>query len=484
MDGTLLYGSDPSYYMNVLRHAGTGSVTIADAVPSGTDFIIDLPIGNISSYLKAYRNYLDAKARLDKYESVLYNQKKEKGLSAEEWARSLDIKEVAVVNMHFDGKLRQLLFLRPGSKQAAKGIASFENEGFPATVFGDIFTAEEETAASFVKGWMVIGPWACVDEYSGMAFETLKERMSDCGLSDRIPQKGCGFWMYHSLSEDPNIIGTTFAPLMAEGFRNVISGVTYAPATVSAISKGDKMGLAIDVTRTDLPGGRAPLPVVRDTTVKVPSGEFKVMNSATGKENTLYQNSHLSICLRDENGKDVWGIPFKHRFCGYVKEVDFFKNDKLQYLFAADSKLYLIDRLGRFVGGTPVDLGKKIALGPEIYDFNGSKDYSAMVLFKDNTVGLYDLKGTPVPSWKGITSEETIKSLPELLEGNGKKYWIVRTSRQAFLCPFDGGEPIVKGEGSKMIRPDSNITINAKGAIAAKCHDGKERTFKLDKEKR
>ena len=485
MDGTLLYGSDPAFYMNVLRHAGTGSVGIADAVPSNTDLIIDLPIGNIGAYLKAYRNYLDAKSRLDKYEAQLSRQKKEAGQSAEDWVKSLDIKEVALVNLHFDGKLRQLLFLRPGGKRQNEGVNDFTQlAGFPKTVFGDIFTGEEESAYTVVNGWMVIGERDCLDEFSMMSFGSLRERLSACGLSDKIPQKGCGFWMYHSLTEDPNLIGTTFSPVMAKGFRDVIAGVTYAPAILAAMSGGDKMGLALNVTRTELPGGKAPVPSVRDTTVTVTNGEFKVTNSATGKINTLYQNKHLSICLKDENGKDMWGIPFKFPFRGYVKEVDFYKNGKLQYLFAADSKLYMIDRLGRFTGGTPVDLGKKISLGPEAYDFSGNKEYTAMVLFKDNTVGMYDLKGVPVPSWKGITSEETIKSLPELLEGGDRRYWIVRTSRQAFVCPFEGGDPVIFGEGKKMIRPDSEITINEKGAFTAKCHDGKERTFKLEKEKR
>ena len=443
------------------------------------------PIGNINSYIKAYRNYLDAKSRLDKYEAQLSRQKKDVGQSAEEWAKSLDIKEIAIVNLHFGGRLRQLLFLKPGGKRQGEGVSDFTiMAGFPKTVFGDIFTAEEESAYTIVNGWMVIGERDCLDEFSQMTFETLRERLTASGLADKIPQKGCGFWMYHSLTEDPNLIGTTFSPVMAKGFRDVIAGVSYVPAILSATSRGDKMGLSLDVKRTELPGGRAPVPSVRDTTVTVTNGEFKVTNSATGKINTLYQNKHLSICLKDENGKDMWGIPFKFPFRGYVKEVDFYKNGKLQYLFAADSKLYMIDRLGRFVGGTPVDLGKKISLGPEAYDFSGNNEYTAMVLFKDNTVGLFDLKGAPVPSWKGITSEETIKSLPEPLEGGGKRYWIVRTSRQAFVCPFEGGDPVIIGEGKKMIRPDSEITINEKGVFTAKCHDGKERTFKLEKEKR
>ena len=107
-----------------------------------------------------------------------------------------------------------------------------------------------------------------------------------------------------------------------------------------------------------------------------------------------------------------------------------------------------------------------------------------MVLHKDNTVGLYDLHGKKAASWNGITAKETIKSLPELLEGKNKKYWVVRTSRQTMVYPFEGGEPLVKGDGNKMIRPDSRITINEKGAVSAKCYDGKDRTFKLDNEKR
>jgi hypothetical protein len=171
-------------------------------------------------------------------------------------------------------------------------------------VFGEIFNGEEESASAIVNGWMVIGERDCLDEFTLMSFETLRERLSASGLSDKIPQKGCGFWMYHSWTEDPNLIGTSFSPVMAEGFRNVISGVSYVPAILSALSGGEKMGLKLDVTRTEIPGGKIPVPSVRDTTVTVSNGEFKVMNSATGKINTLYQNSHLSICLKDENGKD------------------------------------------------------------------------------------------------------------------------------------------------------------------------------------
>ena len=61
---------------------------------------------------------------------------------------------------------------------------------------------------------------------------------------------------------------------------------------------------------------------------------------------------------------------------------------------------------------------------------------------------------------------------------------ITGSFNQTLVYPFDGGDPLVKGEGGKMIRPDSKITFNEKGSVSAKCYDGKERTFKLNNEKR
>ncbi len=482
MRGTLLYSNEPSYYLNMLTHAGSSGVKIAEAVPSNVDFIIDIPIGNITSYIKSYRNYLDSRSRLDKFEALMETQKKEFGQNAEEWAKALDIKEVSVINLHFGDKLRGILMLRPGNKQKADKISGMKCAGYASAIFGNIFTVEEENTCALVKDWIVVGAEDCVKEYSKADFikETLAARFVTEGL-DRVPGKNCGAWVYHSLSEDPNLLETTFSPMMAKGCKKILKGASYVPVVISAGTEGGKVSLDFNLDRIMFGKGSVPTSLSgRDTTVIVPEGPFKVLNCATGKVNTLYQNSHLSICMRDENGKDVWGVPFKSRICGYVQEVDYYNNGKIQYLFAAGSRMYLIDRLGRFVSGFPAETGKIIAAGPAVYDFTGAKGYTAMVLHKDNTVGYYDLHGRQVPSWKGITADETIKSLPELLEGNGKKYWVVRTSAQTLVFPFSGGEVLVKGEGNKMIRPDSKVEITDKGFNAV-CYDGKERTFKSGK---
>ena len=60
----------------------------------------------------------------------------------------------------------------------------------------------------------------------------------------------------------------------------------------------------------------------------------------------------------------------------------------------------------------------------------------------------------------------------------GKKYWVVRTSIRTLLYGFDGGDPVTRDEGGKMIRPDSPVTPSSRG-ITVECYDGKTRELKL-----
>ena len=159
--------------------------------------------------------------------------------------------------------------------------------------------------------------------------------------------------------------------------------------------------------------------------------------------------------------------------------MDFYANGKLQILFGAGSRMYLIDRLGRFVKGFPVSLGKDILLGPQPYDFNGSHRYNVMVLHKDNTLEMYNMKGARPEGWKGIKAPETVKALPELVKVGGQSFWIVRTSIQTLVYPFMGGEPVTVFEGDRKIRPDSAVTVVDDSSVEVECYDGNRRTVRL-----
>ena len=173
-------------------------------------------------------------------------------------------------------------------------------------------------------------------------------------------------------------------------------------------------------------------------------------------------------------------MPFDGKLCGTAQNVDYYANGKLQIIFGSGSKIYVIDRLGRFVTGFPVDLGKEILVGPDVYDFNGTKAYNIMVLHKDNTIEMYNLKGRKPSSWKTIIAPETIKGLPEPVKVGGNTFWVVRTSIQTLIYPFSGGSALTSFKGDQMIRPDSEVKpLEDKVSVSVSCYDGQTRTVKL-----
>ena len=165
--------------------------------------------------------------------------------------------------------------------------------------------------------------------------------------------------------------------------------------------------------------------------------------------------------------------------CGAAGNVDYYANGKLQIIFGAGSDIYIIDRLGRFVPGFPVSLGKEILLGPDVYDFNGSRAYNIMVLHKDNTIEMYNLKGQQPAGWKTIGAAETIKGLPERIDVGGNTFWVVRTSIRTLIFPFLGGDPLTTFEGQKMILPSSAVRVVDEKSVEVECYDGHLRTVTL-----
>jgi len=282
-----------------------------------------------------------------------------------------------------------------------------------------------------------------------MPKKTLRDRLKEDN-ADNLSSYGVVY--YTDLT--PGIVSQVFMKPLDAPLRERVSDSGDHPLIITARMRDGRPRLSLRLTRS---GKEAEEAILRDTVVVVPKGPFTVRNSQTGKDNTFYQNAHLSLCLKDETGKDQWGVPFREPLCGFVENIDYYANGRIQFLFAAGTKLYLIDRLGRFVTGFPADLGKEILLGPAVYDFTGAHGYRVLVLHKDNTLEMYNLHGVKPEGWLGIRPEDRILSLPTLLPDGDRHYWKVRTSRGTLLYGFYGGEPISKKEAQTILKRTKNL---------------------------
>jgi hypothetical protein len=485
---------DPSDFMTVLSKSEPAVSKISKMLPSYTVSAISFPMKKSEPYISAYQTYMDSKQALQSLRRKQRTLESRTGVNPEEFVRRLDVREVARVTFMCGGALDTVNLVRTGRqdtvifkgtqnksfKDYVPSIHAWPFASFFGSVFGSFFELKDESCFTYMDGWIISGSLKAVEEYvEGRALEyDLLEYMADAGQKDMLATGESAMVGYFSFTESSSAHSGIFSKTLMPSLSHIFSDCDYCPAVLSVGKARSGMEVSVQMPRLTMMKTKAP-EFERDTVVTVPAGPFKVKNSGTGKMNTFYQNSHGAICLQEEGGKGLWGIPFDGKLCGTAYNIDYYANGKLQIIFGAGRKIYVIDRLGRFVTGFPIDLGKDILIGPDVYDFNGTKAYNIIVLHKDNTIEMYNLKGRKPSSWKTITAPETIKGLPERIEVGGSTFWVVRTSIQTLIYPFGGGPAITVFKGDQMIRPDSEVRVVEGNSVSVDCYDGKSRTVAL-----
>ena len=421
-----------------------------EILPYDTYSAVFMPFGDIGTYLDARRDFEDAWGRVKGFDHDL-NAAAGDLVSPKEWAIGLGVVEADKVTLSLDGTLREAVLLKISKDEKPCGPKLNPQRGYLRAVFGPSFNQNDSLYAVLPGKWMAFGTADVLEALGKAPGMSLKDRMDDARV--RVP---AGFSLYGSLTDNPAFAGEYLAAGPARSLERYVTGAAYAPLWASAVLSDGSRSISVSLSRR-MEKGEKMAGFLKDTTVIVPTGLFKVYNSDSKKDNFIYQNEHLAICLKDENGKGVWGIPFHQKICGAVENIDYYQNGRTQFLFAAGSSLYLLDRLGRFVNGFPVQLPKPVRLGPMVFDLSGAGGYNVLVLHKDNSIEMYNLHGQKPSSWMGIQSDEVIRALPEMLVSGGKHYWLVPTSGGDVLYGFYGGKPLSAKESAKILKATKNL---------------------------
>ena len=455
--GSFVHDGDADEFMTVFEDCRPSVSHVADVLPADVVSFVSLCAENLEEYVSSYKSYVDARQELHTMLSRQRSLGNASGIMPEALFEILDPQEVAKASFKVDGGVETVNLVRTTCKDAQiifKGndistmrgyrpqVHAWAYPSFVSSVYGDVFSLKDETCFTYIDGWVISGSRTAIEAYvqNGALDSTLAGRAVEAGKSDMFSRVPSVMMACHFLSQDRNCsvsgLSGSVAGLVGEAF-----GAEYAPVIFRAGKDKDCLTLNVEVYALTLKKQKN-ASSSKEHKVTVPSGPFKVKNSHTGKMNEFGLNSSKALSLKDETGKELWSVPFGKDICGAVHNVDYYANGKLQFIFASGTGIYVIDRLGRFVTGFPLDLGKEILLGPDLYDFNGARRYNIMVLHKDNTIEMYNLKGKKPDAWKGITAPETILSLPKRQTSGGKDFWVVETAGRTLTFPFYGGEPV------------------------------------------
>lgn len=455
-----------SALFDVAKGNSTKSVSI---VPANTFALLSISVKDLPNYIGLFARYKEYYKK--------GNREKEK--EALKWFSALNAQEISCATIPYGGSLESVTIIRSdaGRKNFFKRLFTKENlntvpqefsqKGYIAHLFGDYFNQTNEEKILYTERWVFIGPEKLIEEFAKESYASfsMDDFLSQTKARNLLGGKSTLLSMIMSGTSQPDSLTVFFRKEIKKELNRITSDNNLMiTAFQLQVNEEGALGSRFFVYADSLDKLPEPSGIniertaawERDTIVKIPPGPFQVKNFNTGDSEFLEQLPNLWLRLSDKNMKGLWAIPFASALCGNVEQVDYYRNGKLQMLFASGKKIHLLDRLGRFVYPFPKSVDSLILLGPKIYDINNNGDYSIMLLHTDNTLRLYDRFVLPHPSWNDITVGETIKSFPELIEVGANKYWILRTEVRTIIFTVNGN-PINLLSDKNRLQPDSPV---------------------------
>lgn len=460
--GLLTGDGDKKGYAEAVRRQEPAVTGVFGVLPYYTFAVASLKLSDRHSYLKSYYSFLEANRRATAYDRAASD-------SLADFLNRQDVSEIAVAGIQVSGKTQWINLFRTDRALSH----SPRDWNWLGSRYLPFMAGDGADQITLLPGWVITGPGAAIDEYvsNRALYISLDEYLSRNDVTAETSRKSV-LGVYLNFDAQGPRAYRMFRQPLAGGLKSAFDSTSFEmlscdfskDASGAPVVSGDFDALFAPEILNDQ---------VRDTVRQTREGPAKLVNPKTGEVNYLIQLPNRFIRYSDASGKGLWAAPLDSAIVGDVTLVDLYGDGNYVMLFAAGEKYYLLDRTARYVGRTPKSLGKKIAAGPSLFGLEGGAKQAFMVLFADNTLGLYTLDGDKYEGWKGIESRETITKLPTLISVEGKDYWVLRTAVQTVICRADGSRAALFEKNSRL-KPKSEVTPAGGSVVKVDCYDGKK----------
>lgn len=141
-------------------------------------------------------------------------------------------------------------------------------------------------------------------------------------------------------------------------------------------------------------------------------------------DEVLIQDSTRNISLFSNTGKLLWSVPLGDFMVSDIFQLDYFKNGKLQYLFATPGQLHIIDRLGNYVKSYPVAVPEKAIEFLSVVDYDHSKNYRFLIAGSEGRLWMFDKEGNNLEGWTPRQVNSTLSTAARHHRILGRDYLI------------------------------------------------------------
>jgi hypothetical protein len=201
-----------------------------------------------------------------------------------------------------------------------------------------------------------------------------------------------------------------------------------------------------------------------------------VKDHITNRFMVLCYDKNSNVYLINNDGQLLWKKKIKGLPQGDIKQVDYYKNGKIQYLFNTRDYIYLIDKNGNFVRNYPRKLNPAATNSLNLFDYQRRKDYRVLISQADKKTYNYYLNGNKVGGWVEPHSQNIVNETVKRVVANNKDYFLITDiDNNTQIVNRKGNERIkIRGEFKKARNSGFFVNrTNSKGIILTTNEQGK-----------
>jgi len=163
-----------------------------------------------------------------------------------------------------------------------------------------------------------------------------------------------------------------------------------------------------------------------------------VKNHYTKEREVVVQDDANNLYLLSNSGRVLWKKPLDSPIMSEVVQIDYYRNNKLQYLFNTANRIYLLDRNGNHVANFPVNLPSKASNGMAVFDYDNNRKYRFFIACENRHVYLYNDKGNIVSGWQFKKTDGLVVNPIQHFRSNGKDYIAFADNKRNYICDRRG----------------------------------------------
>lgn len=207
-----------------------------------------------------------------------------------------------------------------------------------------------------------------------------------------------------------------------------------------------------------------------------------VDNHYSGEKEILVQDEGHNLYLINNRGRILWKRALDGPVMSEIHQIDYYRNNKLQYLFNTPDKLYLLDRNGNHVARYPFNLPSRATNGVAVFDYNENRNYRVFIALDDHKVYLFDKTGSRIAGWNIPTTEGIVNQPVQFFRTSGKDYIVFSDRYRNYIMDRRGNQRV---KLTKSFRRNKNSAFfleypdSEKAALVTTTEDGALARVKL-----